>query len=145
MEAVTIHDWRPHGTFTVLTYDLADLLALAGPDALASSWSCRMIECHGPGAEELHRAADAGQVPGVRLAELATGVTQTIEGVLEATLPGEARPWLVLRAIDGCYFVVVTRSEPLLAEVRRRFLDVRPSPEDAAGYAEPGAEVDGGA
>jgi len=64
--------------------------------------------------------------------------------VFEATLPGEDRPWLVLRSIDGCYFVVVTRSGPLLADVRRRFRDVRPSPEDAAWYAEPGAPADGG-
>ena len=144
MEAVTIHDSRPFGSTTVLAYDLADLLTLAGPDALDSSWSCEAVECLGPGADELHRATDAGPVPGARLAELAVGVTQTIDGVFEATLPGKDRPWLVLRSIDGCYFVVITRSRALVAEVRRRFRDVRPSPEDAAWYAEPGAAADGG-
>ena len=141
---MTIHDTRPLGSIKVLTYDLADLLALAGPDALASSWSCEMVECFGPGAGEMHRAADAGPIAGVRLAELAAGVTQTIDGEFEATSPGEDRPWLVLRCIDGCYFVLVTRSAPLLAAVRRRFQDVRPAPEDAAWYAEPGAAADGG-
>ena len=143
MEAVTIHDTRPLGSISVLTYDLADLLALAGPDALASSWSCKIVECLGPRADEIHRAAESGSVKGARLAELAAGITQTIDGVFEATLPDEDRPWLVLRAIDGCYFVVVTRSGPLLAEVRRQFRDVRPSPEDAAWYAEPGPAADG--
>lgn len=144
MEAVTIHDTQPLGTITVLAYDLADLLALAGSDALTSSWSCEMVECLGPGAEELRRVAEAGPISGSRLAELAAGVTQTIDGVFEATLPGEDRPWLVLRCIDGCYFVLVTRSAPLLAAVRERFRDVRPSPEDAAWYAEPGAAADRG-
>jgi hypothetical protein len=134
MEAVTIHDTRQFGGMSVLAYDLADLLALAGPDALASSWSCKMGECFGPGAKDLYEAAEVGLVSGVRLAELAANVTQTIDGSFEATLPGADRPWLVLRAIDSSYFVVVTRSEMLLAELRRRFRDVRPSPADAEWY-----------
>ena len=135
MEAVTIHDREPFGSTTILTYDLADLLRLAGHEAIVSTWSCEMVDCLGPSADELERAAAAGPVPGGRLADLAGGVTQTIDGLFEATRPGEAQPWLVLRAIDGCYFVVVSSDKRVLAAVRERFRDVQPSPEDAEWYA----------
>ena len=69
-----------------------------------------MVECLGPGAVELHQAVEAGPVAGTRLAELAAGVSQTIDGWFEAFLPGEDNAWLVLQCIDGCYFVVITRS-----------------------------------
>jgi hypothetical protein len=138
MDAVTIHDTRQGGGLTLLAYDLADLLALAGPEAQASVWTLvGVVEALGPRAEELHLAAEAGPVTGARLAELAAGVTQTIEGTFEATRPGESRPWLVLKAIDGCYFVVISSNWELISQVRRRFRDVRPSPEDSVPYAEP--------
>ena len=123
--------------------DLAALLALAGPDAARSDWTCSAVECFGPRADDLRRAADAGPVPGWRLVELAAGVTPAIDGVFEATRPGDDRPWLAVRAIDGCYFVVVTRSRALLDDLRRRFTDVRPSPDDATWHDRP-AGGDGG-
>jgi hypothetical protein len=145
MNAVTIHDTRQVGGITVLAYDLADLLALAGPEAQASVWTLAgVVEALGPGAEELHLAAEAGPVTGARLAELAAGVTQTIEGTFEATRPGESRPWLVLKAIDGCYFIVISSNCELMSQVRRRFCDVRPSPEDSEQYAERRRDGPGG-
>lgn len=70
-------------------------------------------------------------MPGTRLAELSARVDQTIEGDFQAFRTSEAQPWLVLKAIDGCYFVVVTADEELLCRLRRRFRDLRPSPDDA--------------
>ena len=145
MDAVTIHDTRQVRGLTLLAYDLADLLALAGTEGHASIWTLAgVIEALGPRAEELQLAADAGSVSGARLAELAAGVTQTIEGTFEATRPGESRPWLVLKSIDGCYFVVISSNRDLMSQVRRRFRDVRPSPADSEPYAEPRRDGPGG-
>jgi hypothetical protein len=123
-QAVTIHD----------SYHLADLLALAGPDALTSEWFCEGVECVGPGVEQLYAATDSQKIEGTKLVALAAGISQTIDGTFEAFLPGEDQPWLVLECIDGCYFVVITRSASLIAEIQSRFKDVHPSPEDAEWY-----------
>src|SRR3954469_23007792 len=71
--------------------DLAALLAVAGPEAEASAWSCEDVEADGPLAAELRREA-AGPIDGQRLAELAAGITRTTGGVFEATRPGEDGP-----------------------------------------------------
>jgi hypothetical protein len=101
---------------------LADLLAFLGPDAAASDWECHEVEAAGAGADDLRREADAGPVPGRRLAELAGGLPSITGGVFEATCLGEERPWLALRAGDD-HFVVATRSRGLLDDLRRRFGD----------------------
>ena len=101
--------------------DLADLLAVAGPAAAASVWECEGVEALGPLAEELRHAAAAGPIDGTRLAELAAGITSTLDGVFEATRPGDDGPWLALRAGEGSHFVVATRSRALLDDLRRRF------------------------
>ena len=99
---------------------LADLLALAGPGAWASDWTCEDVECEGPSADDLLREA-AGPIAGPRLAELAAGISRVVSGVFEATRPGEGGPWLALRAAGGAHFVVATRSRALLDDLRQRF------------------------
>ena len=99
---------------------LADLLALAGPDARTSDWTCEDVACEGPAADDLCREA-AGPIAGPRLAVLAAGITRVLSGVFEATRPGEGGPWLALRAMDGTHFVVATRSRALLDDFRRRY------------------------
>jgi hypothetical protein len=101
--------------------DLADLLGVAGPEVQASVWECEGVEALGPLAGELRYEARAGLIDGTRLAELAAGITCTVDGVFEATRPGEDGPWLALRANSGSHFVVVTRSRALLDHLRRRF------------------------
>jgi hypothetical protein len=131
-QAVTIHDIRDR----VLAFDLIDILRLAGPDAEASSWRCRNVECTGDLAEELHRASDAeSALTGVEMLRLAVGVVQVIDGEFEAYRPDEHRPWLVVRAIDSSEYAVVTQDERLLARIRERFRDVRDSPDDATDVA----------
>jgi hypothetical protein len=100
--------------------DLADLLALVGPDAGTSDWACEHVECEGPSADDLRRES-AESIGGIRLTELAAGISRTHGGVFEATRPGEAGPWLALRAVDGTHFVVATRSRALLDDLRRRY------------------------
>ena len=101
---------------------LADLLAYLGPDAAASDWACHDVEAHGPAADDLRREADAGPIPGHRLADLAGGIRSMTGGGFEATCFGEERPWVALRAGAG-HFVVATRSRGLMDDLRRRFGD----------------------
>ena len=102
---------------------IPDLLALVGPDADASTWTCDEVECAGPAADDLRRAAAAGPISGTQLAKLAAGITRTQDGLFEATRPGEDRPWLALRAVAGSNFIVATRGRDLLDRFRRRFQD----------------------
>ncbi|HQR06918.1 MAG TPA: hypothetical protein PLN21_08855 [Gemmatales bacterium] len=95
-----------------------------------------MVECLGPNAQLVHQATEDGPVLGSRLAELVKGVTQTIDGTFIAMLPGQDRPWLVLRAIDGCYFVVVTENNALMTAIRERFTDIRQSVDDALRFVQ---------
>jgi len=103
--------------------DLADLLAVAGPAAAASVWECDGVEAVGPLAGALRLESAAGPIDGTRLAELAAGITATLDGAFEATRTGEDGPWLALRAGAGSHFVVATRSRALLDDLRRQFRD----------------------
>ena len=102
---------------------LSDVLALIGPDAIASDWLCNDVEARGPSANDLRREAELGVIPGARLLELAAGITVTIGGGFEATFLREDRPWLALRAGESGHFVVATRSRGLLDDLRQRFGD----------------------
>jgi hypothetical protein len=132
MQAVTIHDLRAFGAGKVLAFDLIDILRLAEPDVISSSWRCRNVECTGDLADELHHASDVEmEVTGQDLLRLAAGVRQVIDGDFAAHRGADSRPWLVVRAIDSSCFVVITHDESLMKQVRERFRDVRDSPDDA--------------
>jgi hypothetical protein len=100
---------------------LCELLAMIGADAEASTWDCADLECAGPVAAELRDEAVARPLSGHRLIELASGIDTVHEGVFEATRPGDDRPWLALRAVDGNRFVVATRSRMILDRMRAHF------------------------
>src|SRR5690606_38577210 len=126
-QAITIHDIHDRA----LAFDLIDILLLAGQDAKSSSWRCARVECMGDLAEELHQASDAGRVlTGAEMFRLADGGRQIIWGDFEAYRPTDARPWLIVRAIDSTFYTVITEDEGLLTRVRGRFRDVRDSPQD---------------
>jgi hypothetical protein len=131
MTAVTIHDLRVLGESRVLAFDLIDILSLAETDAASSSWKCGNVECVGGLADELHLASNSGlSLSGSQLLRLAAGVSQIIDGDFEACRPGDAHPWLMIRAVDSTDYVVATNDESLIARVRGRFRDVRDSPDD---------------
>src|SRR5688572_19406312 len=99
MIAVTIHDSVPDGS---LAFDLRDILALLPDRVRACTWVCHHVECSGPRSAALHAASESGdRLQGSKLLELADGIQQTIEGTFSAYLPGNNRPWCIMRAIDG--------------------------------------------
>jgi len=132
MNAITIHDLRESIGGRVLSFDLVDILRLAEADVRASSWRCRHVECVGDLAEDLHRAADAGNpVTGTELLRLASGIRQVIDGDFEGFRPAATTPWVVIRAVDSSEYVVVTDDKALLSRLRERFHNVSDSPGDA--------------
>ncbi|MDR3457550.1 MAG: hypothetical protein P4N60_08900 [Verrucomicrobiae bacterium] len=135
MHAVTIHDTIIREKVQFLGFDLRDILSLARDRVNASTWVCDHVECIGRTSGDIHSASESGaELPGGRLLDLADGIDQTIDGAFSAYLSSE-RPWCVIRAVDGSEFVVITDDMTFLSELRRRFADVRDSPEDVAYVA----------
>ena len=128
MAAISIRDLGANG---VLSFDLIDLLRLAGPAVAASSWLCSGVEATGPRADEIHAAADCGVVlGGDELLRIASGISQVIDGDFRAMTGPGAQPWLRIRAIDSSEFVVIGTDEAVLARISAAYRDVHPSPED---------------
>lgn len=128
MEAVAIYDLSTVG---VLDVDLIDVLQLCESDVLSSSWRISNVDCLGVSMGEFMQLSDRNAtVSGEELMRLAAGVYQIIWGDFEAYRHGEDRFWLVVRAIDSTFYVVITNDAQLLGKVRARFSDVRPSLED---------------
>ncbi len=135
MYAVTIHETITRDGVQFLGFDLRDILSLARERASASTWVCDHVECIGRTSDEVHAARESGaELPGGRLLEFADGIDKTIDGAFSAYLSSE-RAWCVIRAIDGSEFVVITDDIAFLSKLRRRFADVRDSPEDIAYVA----------
>jgi hypothetical protein len=64
-------------------------------------------------------------VSGRRLAELAKGLYQTIDGTFIAfDKPGDA-PWVIIRAVDSSFLEVESTDEEVLRRIRARFGDER--------------------
>jgi hypothetical protein len=110
---------------------LGRVLETLGPRAIGSIWTLRGVEvAPGPSAEQLHDLSDKGDpVDGRRLAELAAPEVQVIEGDLTAIEPGSADPWLVLRAIDGTSWDVLSADVKVLDRITDRFTDARRLPD----------------
>jgi len=135
MHAVTIHDAVTRDGVQFLGFDLRDILGLTRERVSASTWVCDHVECIGRTADDVHAASESGaELPGSRFLDLADGIDQTIDGAFSAYLSSDL-PWCVIRAIDGSEFVVITDDMTFLSELRRRFVDVRDSPEDVAYVA----------
>jgi hypothetical protein len=105
-----------------LTLDITDILEVLGPRALDAVWRMSNVECVGPLADAVHHISDQGEwVPGRRLAELAKGLNQTIDGTFVASdVPG-GTPWLTIRAVDSSLFEIETGDEEVLQLIRAHF------------------------
>jgi hypothetical protein len=131
MQAVTVHDVERRAGGSVLAFDLIEMLRLDESGARSSVWRCCNVECTGELADALHAVSASREIiPGDEFVRLASGVAQVIDGDFLALQPGASQPWLLVRAVDSTLFVVVTENGSLLDRVRRRFRDVRDSPED---------------
>jgi len=130
MRGITIRDADERD---VLTVDLKDILEIVGERAFRSRWVLSGVDATGEqAAEELHRLCD-GHIPvdGQRLAELAGGVWEVIDGRFEAYDEGEDSPWLVVCAVDSSAYDVVTQDNATLEKVRSSYREVSDLPESA--------------
>jgi hypothetical protein len=113
--------------------ELIDVVRIAGPQALASSWRCRGVEALGPGAAVLEAADDDRiAIEGTELLRIAEGISQVIEGEFSATVGQHDMPWLRVVVIDGREIVVVSTDVDVLAKLRAAYPHARDSPEDSA-------------
>jgi hypothetical protein len=116
-----------------LSFDLKDILPLAGVRAATSRWRCRFVECTGESAEELHAASDAGRIiSGEELLRIASGLLQVIDGRFEAYSDVDAEPWLMVKAVDSSSFEVWSDDPDVIIRVRENFREVSDLPTDAA-------------
>lgn len=124
MHGITISDTDERD---VLAFDLADILRLLGAEATSSRWRLAGVEAMGGcAADELHRLSEAGTpIEGRRLLELASQVSQVIDGSFEAFRAAEESPWLVIEADDSSYYHVQTTDEHILQPLRASFHQVR--------------------
>jgi hypothetical protein len=136
MEAVSIHDMRSLEKGRALDVHLIDILRLRESEVIESTWRIENIECLGILSSELEQLCESGEgVGGAELMRLAAGVYQIIWGDFRAFKPSEKRPWLVVRAVDSSFYVVITSDEKMLQKLRLRYIDVRPSLGDEERYA----------
>jgi len=80
----------------------------------------------GATAERLHALSDRhATLPGDDLLALAVGI-QVIDGNFEARQPNATELWVVLRAVDGSSWDVVSDDLQVLDDYRRGFPDAAP-------------------
>ena len=113
-----------------LAFDLPEVLASLGPDALDWVWAVSdadggTLEAVGEGLPELEALARTdGRVTGHRLVRIAGDVHQTIWGEFRAYRdPRSAEPLVRVVAFDGSFFEVYSEDAALIERVRSSFKD----------------------
>ena len=121
MFRISILDRSPAGS--TLAFDLIDVLQLLGPDALKAAWTLEDVECLGETSDDLHAVSDSGEpISGRRLLELASGVSQTIDGDFYCYRNGlPSRPWVTIRAIDSSAFDVDSEDATVIGRIKGHF------------------------
>lgn len=127
MRGVTISDLNEQN---VLSVDLADLLHLLGERILRSHWRISGVEAlGGAAADELQRLSDVqSKIDGQSLIKLAADVDQVVEGEFQGFRDGDARPWIIIRAIDSSAYDVLTDDDRIVEQIRDRFRTVSEIP-----------------
>jgi hypothetical protein len=128
MQGITIRDSDCRG---FLKFDLRDILEVLGGKALQSSWEVTQVEvASGGGASVLEACAlRPERISGTELLAISEQVNQVIEGEFRAYQHHDARPWVVVRAVDSSAYDVETDDRVLLEALRRRFRCVADIPE----------------
>jgi hypothetical protein len=112
-----------------LPISLQDILNVLGATGRSAVWRVSGVEV-APSelADRLHAASDRGMaLSGDELFALAAGI-QVIDGEFEATRAKTTEPWVLLRAVDGTSWDVVTDDLGVLRDYERSFPDVAPLP-----------------
>ena len=113
-----------------LAFDLREILAALGPDALAWSWAVpgledggEALEAVGEGLAELEALSrSGGRVSGFRLAEIAGRIGQVVWGEFRAYRdPRSTEPLLRIVAFDNSFFEVHTADRAVIERVRLLF------------------------
>jgi hypothetical protein len=114
-----------------LNFDLRDILACLGSDAVERTWTCQDVDCTGEGADQFFEVEYRGQaIPGSRLVDLSRRVLQIIDGTFYGRSPGEDVPSIVIRSVDSTFWEVFGSDESL-RKIESGFTDVRPATPDA--------------
>ena len=122
MTGVMIKDLEPDRR--VLAVDLRHVLSALGSRALASEWRVREVWAEGNAKPQLETFDGSELIAGQRLATLADGVSQIIDGEFSAFERGQSEPWVVVEAVDSTYYAVRSDDSSVLAQVRSAFHDV---------------------
>jgi hypothetical protein len=143
MTTLRIYDYKKNGA---LALDLRDLVDLLAPRSLEATWTVSPVGLRdrrdgtaseefmmtGPGEvgqDKLEQfAASGSSVSGAMLSKAAHEAHQVIWGEFTATLPEQADPWVVIRAIDSTFYEVTSSDESVLGAIRAAFRDVRLAP-----------------
>lgn len=126
MQGITITDQTTDGFLRV---NLIDILEKITPKALNSKWKIANLECLGEAAEELYKICDEQQqISGALLLQLATEITQVIEGRFEAYDLDQSQPWLIITAVDSSAYDVETVDEKILDRLQEQFEEVSDFP-----------------
>ena len=105
-----------------LSFDLFDILTQIGDSIEDSEWVISEVECFGEAADEIDRLAEnQSKVPGIQLLDLASNVTQIIDGVFTGYRLGEDTPWMIIQAIDSSEYEVFSTDRKLLDRIHDRF------------------------
>ena len=114
-----------------LIFDLRDILASLGSDAIERTWTCESVDCTGEGVDDFFEVAYRKlAIPGSRLIDLSRRVLQIIDGTFYGTRPGEDVPSIVIRSVDSTLWEVFG-SDDCLRKIESAFTNVRPASPDA--------------
>ena len=126
MRGITISDSTPDGFLDV---NLIDILEIIAPAISTTQWQITNLECLGTTAEKLEQLADDKQlISSELLLQLATEITQIVDGKFQGYFLNENQPWLIIAAVDSSAYDVETVDENILNQIRQQFQQISELP-----------------
>ncbi len=125
MPGITIAD--SVGDF--LSINLIDILRLLKSFITDTKWQLSEVECIGTTADEIHQLSDINaKISSQKLIELAAGITQVIDGYFEGYRYTDAKPWLVIQAVDSSAYDVECEDGAVLTLLKQSFKEIADLP-----------------
>lgn len=124
MFAITITDKDDRGGLAV---ELKDILSVVGEAVSTSHWKLEGVEAYGsPAAEKLEEMSDTGAIiSGSELMNLASEVSQIVDGMFSGFEEGSESPWITITAIDSSAYDVASERVDALEAIRASFQTVK--------------------